>query len=121
MSENTTSSTRSAVVFQSLYLANLLLLPGISFLILLWLLFTHQKSPNQLSRWCKIHLFRAVQLSILVGIVLVFIPVCIVFVSPELNTSLMGIIIYFVMFHTGFVLIGMLNLARAMAKKLPLF
>lgn len=111
------SSSRSAIIYQSLYLANLLLIPIISFLVLLYFL----RFGKPQSRFSKIHLIRAVQISALAGLLLVIVPLLIVFFSPQLNTSLMVIIFYFVTLHAGFVLIGMLNLSRAMAKKLPLF
>lgn len=121
MSVRTPSSTRSAIIYQSLYLINLLLLPGIAFFILLWLWFTKEKSPQRMARWVRVHLIRTIQLSLAVGIFLIIIPMIVMVISPEFDASLMVMIIYFVTLHAGFVLIGMLNLSRAMAKKLPLF
>jgi hypothetical protein len=111
------TSARSAIIYQSLYLANLLLIPVFSFLVLLYFL----RFGKPQSRFSKIHLIRAVQISALAGLLLIIIPLLIVFFSSQFNTSLMVIIFYFVTLHAGFVLIGMLNLSRAMAKKLPLF
>jgi hypothetical protein len=109
--------TKNAIIYQSLYLANLLLLPGISFLVLLWFFY----QLNNQSPFAKIHLYRAVQLSILAGLFIVIIPIAIIFLSPQFEASLMIMLLYFVTLHAGFVLIGMLNLSRAMATKLPLF
>ena len=113
---NSTSS-RSAIIYQSYYLANLLLVPVLAFLVLLYILwFTKPQS-----RFTRIHLIRAVQVSALAGLLLVIIPLLIIYFSPQFEASVMVMIFYFVTLHAGFVLIGMLNLARAMAKKLPLF
>lgn len=110
-----------AIISHSLYLANLLLLPGVSFLILIWLLISDNKSNNPLSRWNRIHLIRAIQLSVVAGIFLIIIPSLFVLASQNIDTSLMVLIVYFVTIHAGFVLVGMFNLSRAMAKKNPLF
>lgn len=111
------SSTRTAIFYQSLYLANLLLLPGICFFILLWLFYQHHYQTH----WQKIHLIRALQLSITAGIAIVIIPLIVVLFSTQFSKSVMIMLFYIITFHAGFVLIGMLNLSRAMAKKLPIF
>lgn len=113
---NSKSSVHLAISCQSLFLANLLLLPGLSFLALLWMLFKYKGH----SAWLRIHLYRAVQLSIAVGLV-VFIPLIFILLSDEAPFQLMAMILYFILVHTSFVLIGMLNLARAMVKKIPIF
>ena len=121
MSVHSISPTRLAIIYQSLFLVNLLLLPGFAFFALIWLWFFKQKSAIKITRFSRIHLIRAIQLSITAGIFLIIIPMIIMVISTEFNASLMVMIIYFVTFHTCFVLIGLLNLSRAMAKKLPLF
>ncbi len=131
-------SGKFAVICQSLYLANLLLVPGLFFLVLIYYynqLKQQQKVMNdsddnvlvnravQLKNLGigKIHLIRSIQLSVLAGILLAIIPLTIIYFSSELQTSIMVGLIYFVTLHAGFVLIGMFNLSRAMAKKLPIF
>ncbi len=121
MSVQSISPSRSAIIYQSLYLINLLLLPGFAFFALIWLWFSKQKNAVTFTRFERIHLIRAMQLSVAVGVFLLIIPMIIMVISPEFDASLMVMIIYFVTLHAGFVLIGMLNLSRAMAKKLPLF
>ncbi|MCW8831951.1 MAG: hypothetical protein OQK09_16605 [Colwellia sp.] len=113
-----------AIIYQSLYLANLLLLPVISFLVLVY--YFHKAAPdtpqgNHLSRFNKIHLYRSIQISALAGVLLGVAPVFYIFYSAQFSTSVMVVVFYFVTLHTAFVLVGMLNLARAMAKKLPVF
>ncbi|AAZ28802.1 hypothetical protein [Colwellia psychrerythraea] len=126
-----------AVICQSLYLANLLLLPGIFFLVLLYYYLQYQQHKlqdgvvevqvdNNKIRIRnlgigKVHLIRSLQLSVLAGILLALVPLIVIYFSSQLKSSIMVGLIYFITLHTGFILIGMLNLSRAMAKKLPLF
>jgi len=69
----------------------------------------------------KIHLIRSVQLSVLAGLLLAVIPLLVIYFSSQLEASVMVGLVYFVTLHAGFILIGMLNLSRAMAMKLPVF
>ena len=108
---------RRAITYQGLYLCNLLLLPGFSFIALIWLLLK-QHAKNGIA---KVHLFRACQLSVAAGIFIVVIPAIVILVSSQLDTSIMVMLVYFVSIHAAFVMIGMFNIARAMAGKLPVF
>lgn len=106
-----------AILFQSLYLTNLLLLPGLSFIYLLWLL----KTNNVEQGWQRIHLYRAIQLSIVAGVLLVLVPVVVIYGMEQIQTSVMLMLVYFVTIHALLILVGMLNLSRSMAQKLPIF
>ena len=108
---------RSAVIYQSLYLMNLLLIPGIAFVILLWLF----KQKHQQIGWQRIHLFRSVQLSFLAGFFIIIIPLVVIFSAKQFEASILVMVVYFVSIHAAFVMLGMLNIARAMARKLPIF
>lgn len=108
---------KPAIIYQSLYLSNLLLLPLLSFLLLAY--FLYQKRSH--SNFNRIHLIRSVQISVLAGLLLGVAPIFYIFYSEAFDSSVMVSIFYFITLHTGFVLIGMLNLARAMSRKLPLF
>jgi len=108
---------KPAIVYQSLYLSNLLLVPLVSFMLLVFYLY--QDKP--LSNFNRIHLIRSIQISALAGLLLGIAPIFYIFFSEEFGSSVMVTIFYFVTLHAGFVLVGMLNLARAMSKKLPLF
>ena len=108
---------RSAIIYQSLYLMNLLLIPGIAFIILLWFL---KKEKKQIG-WHKAHLYRSIQLSLLAGLFIAVIPLLVIFISKQSEVSVIIMVIYFISVHTTFVMLGMLNIARAMAKKPPLF
>lgn len=137
MNRNPKSSGMFSVICQSLYLANLLLLPGISFLVMLYFYrqYSQLKTVNagiestvennkirmRTLGIGKIHLFRSVQLSVLAGLLLAVIPLLVIYFSSQLEASVMVGLVYFVTLHAGFILIGMLNLSRAMAMKLPVF
>jgi len=117
MSASLTTPSRLAIISQSLYLANLLVLPGFCFLILLWYFLRYKHLKN----WGRIHLYRALQLSVLSGGLLVIMPLLYMYISASVQLSLMMGLLYFVTMHAVLVLLGMLNLSRAMSKKLPLF
>lgn len=106
-----------AIIAQSLYLANLLILPGLAFLILLNYFFKHRSNFGI----ARIHLFRALQLCLLNGLLLAVLPLFYIYFSSSQSQAIMIMLFYFVCMHAAFVLIGMLNLSRAMAHKLPLF
>ena len=108
---------RAAIIYQSLYLMNLLLLPGIAFFILLWKFSKNHKKIG----WHRFHLYRSLQLAICSGFCLVIVPCAILLLSNSYESSFVLLLVYFVTTHALFVLIGMLNLSRAMAQKLPLF
>jgi hypothetical protein len=111
---------KPAIIYQSLYLSNLLLVPLASFILLVFYLYK-AKQDKPLSKFNRIHLIRCIQISALAGLMLAIAPIFYIFFSDEFGSSVMVSIFYFVTLHAGFVLIGMLNLARAMSKKLPLF
>ncbi|WDE14182.1 hypothetical protein [Thalassomonas haliotis] len=117
MSVSSSSAKRLAIICQSLYLANLLLLPGVCFVVLVWFFLRFRQQKN----WARIHLYRALQLSVLAGGLLVLVPILYMLFSADMKLSLMMVILYFVTMHAALVLLGMLNLSRAMAKKLPVF
>lgn len=134
MKRSSTASSNFAIICQSLYLANLLLLPGVFFLILVYYYLSYRshnaKKNDDLSDKSimskvkgigRIHLIRSIQLSLLAGFILVIIPLFVVLLSSQQEASIMVAIFYFVTLHASFVLIGMFNLSRAMATKLPLF
>jgi len=114
---------KPAIIYQSLYLSNLLVVPLVSFMLLVFYLYKDKqdKQDKPLSNYNRIHLIRSIQISALAGLMLGIAPIFYIFFSGEFGSSVMITIFYFVTLHAGFVLVGMLNLARAMSKKLPLF
>jgi len=119
MASNKNKKNNLAIIMQSLYLSNLLLVPGLSFLVMLYLFF---RDKNMLPRGvAKIHLYRAIQLTIIAGIFLVILPGIALIMAYDFQTSLMLSLVYFVTIHAFFVLLGMLNLTKAMVNKPPIF
>jgi len=105
-----------SILAQTLYLANLLAVPVISLLLLGYL--CYRNKPSGLAR---IHFVRAIQLSILNMLAIGVLPLLYVYLSQERGESMMLALFYFVCVHTAFVMLGMLNLSRAMVNKLPMF
>lgn len=114
---NKNERTMQSVIVQSLYLCNLLLLPGVSFLILVFRFYQH--SP--ITGYLKIHYVRALQLSILNALLLLVLPLFFIINQQASAQSLMTSLFFFICLHACFVLIGMVNLSRAMANKVPVF
>ena len=112
---NKTSGQHLAVAAEALYLTNLLLLPGLAFVLLLWLFIKNRNHHDTLAR-C--HLLQTIIASIWAGVMLVVINLLIVvlggYTSP---TTWIVVILYFTTVHATLVLLGTLGLARAMAAK----
>ena len=96
-----------------LYLANLLLAPGLCFVILLHLYFKHRASAPQLA---VCHLKQTVSASIWAGILLVIANLAILLLGgyTSANTWIV-LIVYFVTCHSTLVLLGIIGLSKAMA------
>lgn len=107
---------------ESLYLANLLLLPGIAFVLLLWL-YRRQRSGATSLALC--HLRQTVTASIWAGVLLLPITILTITVGGyESIAAWTAAILYFTVCHTSLVLMGIIGLARAMAGRpwrFPLF
>ena len=102
-----------AVAAEALYIANLLLLPGLGFIILLRLYFRHRASAPALA---VCHLRQTVSASIWAGVLLVIANLAIFLLGgyTSVNTWTVAII-YFTTCHSTLVLLGILGLAKAMA------
>ena len=104
-----------AVTAEVLYLANLLLLPGLAFLLLLRLWYTHRDQAPALA---LCHLKQTIVGSLWAGALLVVANAAIILLGGYHQVSTWVVaIIYFTMFHSTFVLLGVLGLAKAMAGK----
>ncbi len=102
-----------AVVAESLYLINLLLLPGLGFLLLLGLYFRHCDSASPLAR---VHLRQTVSASLWAGALLIFANLLIVVLGGyQTAWTWIIVILYFTTVHATLVLLGILGLARALA------
>jgi hypothetical protein len=102
-----------AVLAEVLYLVNLLLLPGIAFMALLFLYYRNIHRADALP---AAHLRQTVSASLWAGALLVVVNLGIVLLggyrSPH---TWMVLIIYFTTCHATLVLLGVLGLSRAMA------
>jgi uncharacterized Tic20 family protein len=111
-----------AILAVSLYLANLLLLPGLAFAALAWLyLRRHAKAP----RLAQAHLGQALSASLWAGVLLVLVNLIIVLLGGYQGVHTWVIVIlYFTFIHSTLVILGMVGLAKAMAGqawRMPLF
>ena len=101
-----------AIAAQALYLLNLLALPGLSLLVLIGLFIRHKKSTDQLGR-C--HLYQAVLLS-LWGLALLVgggLPLWLLLQDSPAGITMT--LLYLIVVHTGFVLLGIIGLAKAIS------
>ena len=102
-----------AVTAESLYLINLLLLPGLGFLLLLWLFFRHRDSAPPLAR---VHLRQTMSASLWAGALLILANLLIVVLGGyQTAWTWIIVILYFTTVHATLVLLGILGLARALA------
>ncbi len=133
---------------QSWYLANLLVLPGISFLVLIYLYLKYVRSyqgkirdasdlsldPSLSAQDCQriekhlpseemnaSHIRAAFWLSALGGVCVFGGCSLILLFQGNTPNAWMMIVLYFTVLHTSFVLLGIINLARALAQRLPFF
>ena len=104
-----------AVQAEALYLINLLLLPGIGFLLLLMLYFRHRDTTSSLA---LCHLRQTLRASLWAGFLLIIVnAITIGILGYDTAQSWIIILIYFTLCHASLVLLGTLGLARAMAGK----
>jgi uncharacterized membrane protein len=108
-----------AVRAEALYLLNLLLAPGVAFLLLLWLAHRHGRGATPLLR-C--HLRQTIRASLWAGVLLTLVTLLIMllggFTSPHTWVLL---ILYFISCHTMLILFGMFGLARALAGQIYVY
>lgn len=103
-----------AVQAETLYLINLLLAPGVAFLLLV-LYRRHRHSSDPLIRG---HVRQTFAASLLAGALLAGVPAIIALAGDlERPETWMALLLYFVCCHAVLVLLGMLGLARALAGK----
>ncbi len=102
-----------AVAAEGIYLVNLMLAPGLAFLVLFWLWRRHHRSAPPLAR-C--HLAQTMAASLWAGVLLVAANALIVLIggydSPH---TWVVAVLYFTTCHTTLICFGAIGLARAMA------
>lgn len=102
-----------AVAAESLYLANLLLAPGLAFVGLVWLYLTRRRGAPPLA---IAHLDQTLSASLWAGVLLVGVNAAILVLGGYDGPNVWAVVIvYFTVFHSTLVLLGILGLARAMA------
>lgn len=112
-----TKSASGAVVPAIWYLVNLLVMPVIGFVVLLWM-FIGSSGVNELRR---AHTRAALYMS-LIGFVLISSGVAVSWVFfADLGHFGTFALVWAIALHTGFVLWGMVSLAQAMSEKRPYF
>lgn len=100
---------------EALYLINLLLAPGLAFVLLLLLYRRHRDSADPLTR-C--HVRQAFAASLMAGLLLAGVPALIALAGDlDHPATWMALLLYFVCCHAALVLLGVLGLARALAGK----
>jgi len=102
-----------ATAAEALYLANLLVLPGIGFLVLLWLYGTRHRSSPPLA---ADHLCQTLRGSLWAGGLLILANALILLLGGyRVPGTWTVLIVYFTVCHSTLVLYGIVGLAKAMA------
>jgi hypothetical protein len=110
---STTPGQPLAVLAESLYLANLLVAPGLAFVVLLLLWWRHRLNAPPLARQ---HLRQATWVSVVAGLLIVCLSALLVALGGfAWHGTWVIVITYFVCVHGALVLAGMFALAKAMA------
>ena len=102
-----------AIIAEALYLANLLLVPGICFAILFWLWLKHKDTASPLARQ---HLKQTTFVSLYGGLMIFTLSAVVIGLGGlEWEWTWVMVIIYFTCIHSTLVMFGMFALAKAMA------
>lgn len=102
-----------AVLAESLYLANLLVAPGLAFALLAWLWLKHRRSAPPLARN---HLGQATVASVAAGVLIACLCAAIVALGGwQWHWTWVVVLTYFVCIHATLVTLGVFALAKAMA------
>ena len=104
-----------AVTAEVLFLANLLALPGLAFLALLWL---WRRDGGRDSALVRCHLGQAVRVSLWGGAILLLVVAAMLLAGGFHQAwTWVAVILYFTCIHSTLVLFGLFGLAKAMAGK----
>lgn len=107
---------RLAVIAESLYLANLLLAPGLAFVVLLWLANCAEIKTADKHSLARQHVRQTLVASLWAGALLGLLSIAILAIGGLASMwSWLCLILYFTVFHASLVLFGMFGLARAIA------
>ena len=102
-----------AVAAETLYLVNLLLLPGLAFLVLLVLFLLRRREAAPLA---ANHLAQTTGVSVIGGTLLVVVMALIALLGGfDSGWTWVVLVLYFTFVHSTLILLGVLGLVRAMA------
>ncbi len=102
-----------AVIAESLFLANLALMPGIAFIVIAWLWLKHRHAAPPLARN---HLNQSFHVSLRGGILLILASTLVIVLGGlDSAWTWVVVIVYFTCIHSMLIVFGCLALARAMA------
>ena len=111
----TAADIHIAVIAEALYLINLLLVPGLAFLILIVL---YRRHIQHCSMICRCHLRQTLIASIWAGVLIMTVTgVILLWGDYREPWTWVVLIIYFVTIHATLVLLGVVGLARAQSGK----
>ncbi len=103
-----------AIAAETLFLANLLLAPGLAFALIAWLWRTRQNA----SKLARCHLDQAFHVSLWGGLLLAVVSTLFIALGGlHWQWTWVVVILYFTCIHSTLVLFGTLGLAKAMAGK----
>ena len=104
---------RLAVIAESLYLINLLILPAIGFGVLFWIYLKHYQAAPPLAR-C--HLAQTVRATMWAALLLIWVTILLLAVGNwESPVTWMVALMHFIIVHTSLVLLGVVGLSRALS------
>ena len=107
-----TSARDIAVWAESLFLANLLVAPGLAFLALWWL----SKRPGADEPLARGHCRQTMAASIFAGVLLVIVNLLIIIMGGyDQPSTWVVVILYFTTCHSALILLGVLGLVKALA------
>lgn len=110
------ANRRLAVAAEGLYLANLLIAPGLAFLILLWLWRRSMAKGQPADPLARCHLRQTLVASLWAGALLLGLGLAILLIGGlHAMGSWMLLILYFICVHSALVLFGLIGLSRALA------
>lgn len=113
-SESSPPGQGLAIAAEALFLANLLLAPGLAFLVIAWLRWKNRAAPPLARR----HLDQAFFVSLWGGLLLVVASGAFIALGGlAWEWTWVVVILYFTMVHSTLILFGALGLAKAMAGK----
>lgn len=104
-----------AVAAEALYLANLMLAPGLAFLAILWLWLRRRRDAPPLAR---IHIEQTFFVSLWGGLLIVVANAAVFLVFGwDWQWTWVIVVIYFTCVHSTLILLGVVGLSRALAGK----